>query len=272
MILGTRRLIAAKLTKALTTWLMTPDTWDDLQDVLREFGRVPDHVFLGALNNFGPQRDKSRDVVPAPDVVRRQVRSILIGQLGVAAEEPKRFVNTLIAVAGSDEPVPGDRPLTPDTAYELLIGIGMPRRGSLLRGDDAEFPDGLLPDGDLRLRAVLTSGADRSAVVVPFTLPSEGDSFACSCPPGRPHRAECERLPWARFALPRPAGDGVRHGTLIVYYQVVAVHAQELTITVGGGSGCGRADKTYGLTTSFSSLRGLSGRTRAFRCRPTPRT
>ena len=177
--------------------------------------------------------------------------------------EPVRYVNTVLATAGVDSAVPTDRPLQPATRYDLLVNVGGAQPQSLLpAAEDTAFPDGQLPDGDLHLRAVLRLDSMAEPLVVPFSLPDRGDSFTCDCPPRAAHRPDCERRPWVRFPLTTPAGAGHWHGELVIYYETVAVHAQRLDLPVGDGSDGGpHATMTYRLTSSFSKLRALAGRT-----------
>ncbi|MGH3171999.1 MAG: hypothetical protein ACRDN0_39855, partial [Trebonia sp.] len=58
--------------------------------------------------------------------------------------EADRYVNTLVAAAGSQDPVPLGQPLTLDTDYKVLLSIGDNVRASLLNEVDARLPDRLL--------------------------------------------------------------------------------------------------------------------------------
>jgi len=179
-----------------------------------------------------------------------------------AGEPSVRYVNSILARAGTDEPVPAGRPLAPATRYDLLVNIGAARPGSLLPGAEySRWPDEALPDGDLRLRAVLRLDGLTRPLAVTLTLPEQGESFACECPPEGDHLPRCEPTTWARFALTTPGRQGRWRGELIVYYQVVAVHAQRLDLPVGGpATERPRATMLYRLTTSFSNLRPLADR------------
>lgn len=213
--------------------------------------------------------------VPAPADVRAGIEQLAspgvsrsdwddVAQGVDRAIEPGRgrYVNSVLAQPGTDEPVSSDQPLAPATRYDLLVNIGPARPGSLLPGTEyTRWPDEALPDGDLRLRAVLRLDGMSRPLAVALTLPEQGESFACECPPEGDHLPRCEPTTWARFVLTTPDRPGRWRGELIIYYQVVAVHAQRLDLPVGGhATERPRATMLYRLTTSFSNLRPLAGR------------
>jgi hypothetical protein len=173
-----------------------------------------------------------------------------------------RYVNSVLAHAGSEEAVPPGQPLVRGTDYELLVNIGMPRPQSLLPASEhTRWPDEKLPGGNLRLRAVLRLDTMPRPLAATFTLPERGESFACECPPEGEHLPRCAPSPWVRFLVTTPDQDGRWCGELIIYYQVVAVHAQRLVLPVGGPPTEGpHASLLYRLTASFSNLGSLSGR------------
>ncbi len=176
-----------------------------------------------------------------------------------------RAVNTIVALPGTAEPVAADRALAVDSAYDLLVNIGRHVAGSLLSRADAVWPDELLPDQGVWLRAALTLDNAPQPLVRPFFLPREGESFACDCPPDAGHQPGCDRRPWTRFPVRTPARPGLLRGELVIYYEVTAVHAQVLTLPVGtaapGGPPGPRAELLGRLSRTFSNLRDLADRT-----------
>lgn len=170
-----------------------------------------------------------------------------------------RSVNSLVVEPGTETSVPGDRPLAPGTAYEVLVNIGGHRSTSLLTESDARWPAERLPDGDLPLRAVLSMDATVAPQVVRFTLPATGQSFTCDCPDV--HGPRCPRTRWVRFPITTPAEPTVWTGELVVYYGVVAVHAQQLFLPVGTATGDGpHARLLHRLTSTFADLGPLAER------------
>jgi hypothetical protein len=177
--------------------------------------------------------------------------------------EPKdtRSVNTRLVVAGSDEDLPRDGVLQREKHYELLVDIGPFHRRSLLRKDEGRWPGELLPDDELRLRAVLQMDGQPTPEVARLTLPRGGESYSCDCTRDV-HESDCTRHQWARLPLPAlPEADGNWHGELLIYFQVVVVHAQHLTLPAGRPAAGGpRSEVTFRLTRNFSDLGRLSGR------------
>ncbi len=171
-----------------------------------------------------------------------------------------RYVNTPVVHAGTEEGAIG-QPLALAADYEVLLNIGDYRAGSLLSRDDASFPDGLLPDQGLWLRAVLAQDGHPGPVTRSFFLPQAGPSYACDCRPDTPHAGDCARRPWVRLPLRTPAEPTLVHAELAIYYQAAAVHVQRLTLPCGEGTpgGC-RIDLIGRLTRTFSDLGKLANR------------
>jgi hypothetical protein len=171
-----------------------------------------------------------------------------------------RSVNSKIVPHGRDETVDIAEPLRPEADYELLVNIGPHETDSLLPEGDSLWPAERLPGGSLRLRAVLRIDGTAAPLVVAFTLPEQGPSFACDC--GEEHDASCVPRPWVRFPIRTPAMPVILTGELVIYFEVVAVHVQELMLPVGVHAANGlHARLLYRLTRSFSDLGELSERT-----------
>jgi hypothetical protein len=176
---------------------------------------------------------------------------------------PTRYVNAVVVSAGTDQPVPGyeEQKIRFRRAldYELLVNIGRYVDGSLLPRSGAGWPDDLLPDQGVWLRAMLVIDGARTPDVRAFFLPREGESFACDCPVDGEHAQECARRPWVRFPLRTPDRPAVVVGDLVIYYQAVAVIAVQLILPFGA------PDTSYAkvigrLTSSFNDLGKLAGR------------
>ena len=203
-----------------------------------------------------------------------------VGSVAPAAPEV-RSVNSRIVAPGGEDGVPAGEPLVPGAAYEVLVNIGPHDASSLLPEADGRWPADRLPGGGLRLRAVLRVGGMPAPLVAAFTLPASGPSFACDCTepdgtepggterdggrdgPGRgSHGAGCAARPWVRFPVTAPQVPGVWTGELVIYYEVVAVHAQQLVLPVGVPAADGlHARLLYRLTRSFNDLGPLHERT-----------
>lgn len=173
---------------------------------------------------------------------------------------PIRHVNVLVAKQGSDQPVP-DSPLKAHKQYDVLVNIGAYREASLLSVEDGQWPDEALPEGDLWLRAVLRMDGWSQPVTAAFSLPAQGESFACDCDPAGAHTRTCQQCPWLRLPVSTPATAGVWQGVLAVYYGVVPVHVQRLTLPVGDRLNSGpRSRVVYRLTRAFADLGPLATR------------
>jgi hypothetical protein len=180
-----------------------------------------------------------------------------------------RSVNSKIVAPGTDESVDVAQPLQPATGYELLVNIGPHDEASLLPEPEGRWPAEHLPGGGLELRAVLRMDGMPTPRVARFTLPDAGASFACDCASradghDRPaaHDDGCERRPWVHFGLTTPVAPQVWTGELVIYHEVVAVHAQRLVLPVGLAEHQGlHARLLYRLTRSFSELADLKDRT-----------
>lgn len=149
-----------------------------------------------------------------------------------------RSVNTLVVLPGSFTPV---RRLETGTAYEVLASIGLRHADSLLPAPDAHWPEVMLPDGDLELSAVLTMAGIDKPLATTFTLPATGPSD------------------WVRFPITTPRQPIVWTGELVIYYQVVPVHAQFLVLPVGNGD-TPHARLVYELTQLFDDVGLLTDR------------
>jgi hypothetical protein len=175
-------------------------------------------------------------------------------------DEPSRHVNVLLAEAGTDQPLPAGRAWRAGIAYDLLVSIGRQAEESLLPGRGSRFPEELLPGGGLWLRAVL-SWPSGSPAVLPIYLPPEGESFSCTCPFDGEHQPGCERLRWARFQLPDPVPDAGLDGELVIYYEAAAVVVVRILLPAGSADGgVPRAELAGRLTTTFTDLGSLAGR------------
>lgn len=171
-----------------------------------------------------------------------------------------RSVNTLVVRHGEDDGLAPAEPLAQATDYDVLLAIGEHLPTSLLTEPEAQWPDEPLPDGDLALRAVLSMAGSPTPQVARFTLPHRSQSFACDCEPD-PHDRDCARRPWVRFTITTPAAPTVWSGELVIYYGVVAVHAQQLFLPVGEPTADGmHARLHFRLTRSFADLGALAER------------
>jgi Peptidase family C25 len=178
-----------------------------------------------------------------------------------------RSVNTRLVVAGSEEDVPRAGAMERDKQYELLVNISRYHPRSLLREAEGRWPGELLPDEELRLRAVLQMDGQATPEVRRVTLPRRGVSYSCDCTEDA-HSRDCTHSRWARFLLPDlPEAAGYWLGELLIYFHVVVVHAQRLSLPVGRpNSGGPRSEVTFRLTRSFSDLGRLSDRVASVHC------
>jgi hypothetical protein len=94
-------------------------------------------------------------------------------QPGEGPYEPARLVNTLLIDAATGVPLRGTGPLATGHPHELRLNVGRYVRGSLLAFKDALWPDDLLPDTGVWLRAVLMFEEDRQPRVVSLFLPPD---------------------------------------------------------------------------------------------------
>lgn len=186
--------------------------------------------------------------------------------LGATSSYPQptgkeRSVNTIIAQPGTSDPVTHDRPLEISSSYDLLVNIGRRAEGTLLSQGEAVWPDELLPKG-IWLRAVLTLDGESEAAVRTFYLPPDGESFSCQCPFGGEHGPGCEPDPWTRFPIHTPDRPELLSAALVIYYEVAAIHAQSISLPVGGQGQHGPSAKLLGrLSTTLNDLGRLAGRT-----------
>ena len=192
-----------------------------------------------------------------------------VGDLERRAEPPReeRYVNTLVAQPGTDEPVAS---LDPAADYELLLDIGRHVEGSLLAAAGARWPDELLPGGGVWLRATLLLDGARDSGAIPFFLPPEGESFRCECDPDGDHGPACSPQRWVRFALHAPERPAVIEGELVVYYQAAAAVVVGLRFPVGQVDGTPSASLIGCLTSTFNDLGKLTGRTASVIVSPRP--
>ena len=175
---------------------------------------------------------------------------------------PTRYVNVVVATAGSDEPVAAERPLTTGSDYELMIRIGRYVDGNLLPQSEAYWPDDLLPERGVWLRAALILDGARVPDVRPFFLPPEGESFTCDCSVDGKHAPSCVRRSWVRFPLRIPDLPAVVEGELVVYYQAAIVVALRVRLPTGTDARDGPQATVIGrLTSTFNDLGKLAGRT-----------
>jgi hypothetical protein len=171
---------------------------------------------------------------------------------------PIRYVNVIVVDVGADQSIAVyGRPLYKASNYELLVNIGRYVDGNLLQQPEADWPDDLLPDQGVWLRAMLVVDGGRTPDIRPFFLPREGESFACDCTVGGEHMQECTRRPWLRFPLRTPRRLVDVEGELVIYYQATAVVAVRLGLSVRYG----RAYATVigRLTSTFNDLGKLAG-------------
>lgn len=182
-------------------------------------------------------------------------------QESASAPAPVRYVNTLIALADTEGEVADDRPLALAADYMVLLSIGEYVRGNLLRAEDAHWPDRLLSDRGLWLRAALIQDGRPEAVIRQFFLPDVGPSYACDCPISGPHADDCARRPWVHLPLRTPAEPAIIRAELAIYYEAAIVHVQQLTLPVGEGATGGPHTQVLGrLTRTFSDLGKLADR------------
>jgi hypothetical protein len=198
---------------------------------------------------------------PSSDLYEQVQEALSVPPAGEAeGGEPSRHVNVLLAEPGTDQPLPTGHVWRAGIGYDLLVGIGRRAEESLLPGRDSRFPEELLPGGGLWLRAVL-SWPSGSPAVLPIYLPPEGESFSCTCPFDGEHQPSCERLRWARFQLPDPVPDAGLDGELVIYYEAAAVVVVRILLPAGSADGgVPRAELAGRLTTTFTDLGSLAGR------------
>ena len=167
-----------------------------------------------------------------------------------------RSVNVCVTRPGGAFGSLAEEPLAPATDYEVLLGIGALGVANLLSAADARWPENLLADEDLRLRAVLFMAGGTAPQVASLTLPRRAESYACDCPA----ECGCAREPWVRFAITTPDRPGEWTGELVIYVGVVAVHVQRLELPVAVSGAGPSARLLYRLTTDFSRLGPLADR------------
>ena len=185
----------------------------------------------------------------------------LMTQTSALALPPVRYVNTLITLSGTEGEVAHDQPLALAADYTVLLSIGEYIRGNLLHAEDALWPDRLLPDRGLWLRAALIQDGHPEAVIRQFFLPDVGPSYACDCPVGGPHADDCAHRPWVHLPLRTPAEPAIVRAELAIYYEAAAVHVQRLTLPVGEVMTGGPRTHVLGrLTRTFSDLGKLANR------------
>ncbi|WP_158795117.1 hypothetical protein [Streptomyces sp. NRRL S-337] len=187
-----------------------------------------------------------------------QVEEIPEAEITEAIREPARYLNVFVARPGEEGAV---FELVTSADYDLLLNIGHHLNASLLQGAEAMWPEELVPEGGVWLRASLLLEGIRESVTVPFFLPSQGESFTCGCTPGSAHRPGCARQRWIRFAMHTPEMPAVIRGELVVYYQAAAVVAVGLELPVGWPGLAPRASVIGRLSTTFNDLGKLAQRT-----------
>ncbi|MEO6090471.1 MAG: hypothetical protein ABIQ18_45960 [Umezawaea sp.] len=242
------------------------DPYDDFSDADYDDERTAPSIGLpdygSSVPSGGPYQpvDGGYGAYPTGDHTRERPAWDVPRKDGVRPSPPEaRAVNSLVVEPGRDTGVVSTAPLLAGADYEVLVNIGPHRTASLLTEADARWPAERLPDGDLALRAVLSMDGTLTPQVVRFTLPDEGASFVCDCLDV--HGPRCTRAPWVRFPITTPAEPTVWTGELVVYYGVVAVHAQQLVLPVGAATRDGlHARLLHRLTSTFADLGPLAER------------
>lgn len=192
-----------------------------------------------------------------------------------AAQPGLRYVNSVLwRSAGPAVSVAAGDLLELDADYRLGIGVGRPRRDSLLAAT-AVWPDETLSAAAgshaWRLSVMVLGAATRDAqpAVKYLYLPATGTAFVCSRCDGLPadtdwdlveHR-ECktEHGELAEFEVPRRASAGPVELDVLIYLGVALVHKHVVRLSVGPGPGAS-AMQTYTLTRTFGRLRELVNR------------
>ncbi|WP_258951817.1 hypothetical protein [Lentzea californiensis] len=144
----------------------------------------------------------------------------------------------------------------------MLVNIGAWDPTGLLAQGEALWPQDKLPTGELYLRAVLCMDGMPEPIVSNLILPTVGESFGCECTQPT-HSLGCTPQPWTRLPITAPGSHTIWTGELVIYYEVVAIHAQRLTLPIGdqhAGSPGPRSTLIHRLTESFDSLGALGGR------------
>lgn len=181
------------------------------------------------------------------------------------SEPGVRSVNTTIVSSDSGELIPPGADLEANTAYTLAVNIGPRHPASLLPEPDSRWPQELLPERALQLHAVLDMGSEDGPWVQELPLTDPAPPWACDCDRAG-HDPRCEHAGWVRFTLTTPDFDAFDWtGVLAIYFGVVAVHVQELTLPISRSatapsSGGVRARLIYRLTSRFDDLGPLADR------------
>src|SRR4029077_4135480 len=80
---------------------------------------------------------------------------------------PTRYVNAIVVDVGADQPIAVRGSLRETSDYELLVNIGRYVDGNLLRQREADWPDDLLPNQGVWLRAMLVVDGGRTPDIRP---------------------------------------------------------------------------------------------------------
>ncbi|MFI6567421.1 CHAT domain-containing protein [Streptomyces sp. NPDC050534] len=172
--------------------------------------------------------------------------------------EEARFVNVFVSRPGREGAV---FDLAVSTDYEVLLDIGLRLNASLLQEQEAVWPEELVPEAGVWLRATLLLDGMQESVTVPLFLPPNGESFCCACEPGSGHGGGCARRRWARFAVRTPEQPATVRGELVIYYEAAAVVAVELELPVAQPGAVPKASVIGRLSTTFNDLGKLTRRT-----------
>jgi elongation factor Tu len=251
--------------------LIQPVAMDEgLRFAIREGGRTVGAGRVTKIISHEPALGKAEAQLERPTDV-----SITGGQAGVVGDAASmarggptpreaRCVNTILQSLDGNRLQPGAA-LEFGTEYQLLVNIGQYELETLLNEVEATWPAERLPKGQLTLHAVLSMDDQNTPISKPLYLPASGSSFTCDCNPRDGHGQGCTRRPWVQFDLVTPPTPQVWRGDLVIYYEIVAVHAQRLSLSVGSRAKGGiHSVLSYSLTQDFTNLHNLSKRTASF--------
>jgi hypothetical protein len=190
---------------------------------------------------------------------------------GPAEGEPgpgqHRYVNSVVWRTAGHRVQPGEV-LAADTDHRLGIGIGGPRKDSLLAGSDP-FPDDVLatavPRRSRRLDILVREAGHRwdQPQTGRLYLPVNGPAFTCprsdQLPPDTDWAAidhtdcQAEHGELAEFAIPGRSSPGVIELEVTLYLGAAAVHKHAVHLPVQEGPGA-TAKVTFSLVRVFDRL------------------